>query len=103
MSTTNRFVKAPGASLDYVWDWRALTHGVPGAVADWLAAGETIVSASVTVPAGLTLDSYTELDGAVTAWISGGLSSAGYPVTCRITTSAGRVDERNIYLTVAER
>ena len=98
----NVFLKDPSATLDYVWDWRAKTHGVADAVGDWLAVGETINTVSVTASAGLTVKSYSELDGAVTAWISGGSMPRG-SVACEITTSMGRVDERSIILVIVDR
>lgn len=80
----------PDATLDWAFDWSA-----------WLADGETITSHE-TVPDGVTVDSSSESAGVVTVWVSGGqLGSAR--VTCRITTSAGRVDDRTRMLYVRER
>ena len=88
-----QFTKDPDAVLDYAWDWT-----------DWLAETETIATHTVTVPAGLTLDSDAAVAGVVTAWLSDGNVTRGtYSVTCRITTSSGRTDDRSITITVAER
>jgi len=91
-----RFVKDPEAELDYAWDW-----------SDWLDAtttpAESITSHTVTVPTGLTLESSTAASGIVTAWISGGTVGTTYRVECLITTSAGRKDERSLWITVQER
>jgi hypothetical protein len=95
------FVKDPDAVLDFRWDWRALTNGTGSS--DWLADGETISSYTVTVPSGITLDSDSEADGAVTAWLSGGVAGEDYDVTCSIVTSAGREDDRTITIRVKER
>lgn len=100
---TSRYLKDPDAVLDYQWDWRALTHEVPNAKSDWLAASETITSYTVTVPSGITLDSSSESDGAVTAWLSGGTAGQSYEVTCSIVTSHGREDDRTITITCKER
>lgn len=103
---TASFVKDPDAVLDYKFDWRALTNGVAGAVGDWLGAGETISTSSVAVsPAGLVVDSSTLTDSAtsVTVWLSSGTAGADYVVTCRITTSLGRTDERSITIKARER
>ena len=54
-------LKDPSAVLDYVFDWT-----------EWLATGETIESYVITVDAGLTLNSDSESNGAVVAWLSGG-------------------------------
>ena len=85
-------LKDPSAVLDYVFDWT-----------EWLAAAETITSHTVTVPTGLTLESSTAASGIVTAWISGGTAGTTCRVECLITTSAGRTDERSLWITVQER
>lgn len=90
------FIKDPAAVLDYQFDWKALTHAVPGAQSDWLAAAETITAHTVTVPAGIVKDSSAESGGAVTVWLSGGTAGTQYLIVCQITTSAGRKDERTM-------
>jgi len=90
MSTT--FIKDPDAVLDYQWDWAA-----------WLETGETITAGTVTATSGLTIDSQTAATTDVTAWLSGGTAGQVYPVTCHVTTSAGRVDDRTILIHVEER
>ena len=99
--------KDPEAKLDYAWDW-----------SDWLDAtttpNESIIAHTVTVPTGLTLDSSMVSNGVntagvtitnsqVTAWISGGTVGTTYRVECLITTTAGRTDERSLWITVQER
>lgn len=86
------FVKDPEAVLDYVFDW-----------ASWLDTGETISSHTITVPAGLTLNSSAVASGLVTAWLSGGDVGATYRVECKVVTSAGRTDERSITIGITER
>ena len=107
MSLNNAFTKDPEAVLDYAFNW-----------ADWLDTSttpdESIIAHTVTVPTGLTLDSSVVVDGVntagvtitnsqVTAWISGGTVGTTYRVGCLITTSAGRKDERSLWITVQER
>lgn len=95
-------IKDPDAVLDYAWDWKALTHGT--GLTDWLAAGETITAHTVTASAvTLTVDSSAVVDGLVTAWLSGGTVGIDYTVTCHITTSAGREDDRTMTIRVMER
>lgn len=89
---TNVFTKDPDAILDYQFDWSV-----------WLAEGETIASAILDVPAGLTLDSQDDTNTTVTAWLSGGTVDEGYRVVCNITTSEGRTDDRSIYIICRER
>ena len=86
------FTKDPDAVLDYQWDWSA-----------WLAESETISTATVTVPAGITLDSNSNTTTQVTAWLSGGTVRTDYTVTCRIVTNQGRTDDRSIEIRVRDR
>jgi hypothetical protein len=88
------YVKDPAALLDYSWDWSA-----------WLAeVADTISSATVAVPAGLTaVGSPVVSDTAVTQRVSGGAVDSAYTLVCQITTAGGLIDERSIYLTIADR
>ena len=93
-------LKDPSAVLDYVFDWTG-----------WLATGETIAVDSetgeklitITADTGITVDSSTELDGKIIVWLSGGTAGINYKVACLITTTAGRTDERTIWIKVVER
>ena len=85
-------LKDPSAVLDYVFDWT-----------EWLATGETITDHTITADTGITVDSPTEDAGKVTVWLSGGTAGINYKVACLITTSAGRTDERTIWIKVVER
>jgi hypothetical protein len=58
---------------------------------------------TVTVEAGITLDSDSESSGIVTAWLSGGTANTVYDVACKIVTSASRTDERTIKIKVLQR
>jgi len=88
----NTFLKDPEAVLDFGFSW-----------ASWLADAETISDHTITVPDGITLDSSSESDGVVTAWLSGGTAGTNYSVECLIVTTAGRTDERSIRVYVRER
>ena len=85
-------LKDPSAVLDYLFDWSG-----------WLASGETIDTHTITVDTGLTKDSSTESGGKVTVWLSGGTAGINYKVACKITTSAGRTDERTLWIRVVDR
>jgi len=89
-------LKDPEAVLDYAWNW-----------ANWLdtstTPNESIIAHTITVPSGLTLESSTAASGIVTAWISGGTVGTTYRVECLIVTTAGRTDERSLWITVQER
>ena len=85
-------LKDPSAVLDYVFDWT-----------EWLATGETITDHTITADTGITVDSSTESDGKIIVWLSGGTAGINYKVACKITTSAGRTDERTIWIKVTDR
>ena len=87
----NSFLKDRDAVLDYEFDWSL-----------WLATDETIASKTVTVT-GVTLDSSPNDDTSVVAWVSGGTAGTTATVSCEITTSANRTDERTITLRVVDR
>ncbi len=88
--------KDPAATLDYQVDWSA-----------WLADGETLTP-EITVSDGITLNpngktTTVENGRKATFWLAGGTAGEVYSIGFRITTSAGRVDERTIKLPVLER
>ena len=85
-------LKDPSAVLDYVFDWT-----------EWLATGETITDHTITADTGITVDSSTEDAGKVTVWLSGGTAGINYKVACKITTTAGRTDERTLWIKVTNR
>lgn len=90
----NGFIKDPSALLDYSWDWSA-----------WLAGiADTISSATVTVPEGLTaVEEPVVVDAVVTQRVSGGVVDATYTMVCQITTVGGLIDERSISLAIRNR
>lgn len=84
-------VKDPQAVLRHGVDWSA-----------WLEAGETIATEAATSE-GLTIDQVSQADGVVTYRVAGGTANTDYTVTCSITTSTGRTDERSVFYRVRER
>ena len=93
---SNQFLFDDDANLDFAFDW-----------SEWLATGETITAYTVTVPTGITLGTGTKVPsqsaGKVTYWVSGGTIGRTYKVSCSITTSASRIDERTMNIKVLER
>ena len=85
------FDHAPGADLDYGFDWRA--NG-------WLDIDETIQTSTWTVqPNSLLLSREQISQNAVTSvFAAGGLVGRQYLLTNTIATSKGRVDNRTILL-----
>lgn len=86
------FEKDPIANLDYERDWSV-----------WLKAGDTILTSTWTVPAGLTKTDESNTATIATVWLSGGTVGSSYQVTNRIVTAQGRTDERSIQIVVRQR
>lgn len=84
--------KDPYAVLDYTLDWT-----------NWMPDGDTISSVAVAADTGITVDSTSNTDYIVTAFISGGTAGTIYNVEYRITTSNGLKDSRNFRIKVLER
>lgn len=103
------YKKDPDATLDFAFDWKPLTNGRTGAKSDWLATGEVITTVdgvrqyTITVQDGLTLNSSSATDDTVTVWLTGGTAGTWYTVACKITTNAGRIDERTMNIRVLDR
>lgn len=89
---SQRFIKDPDAKLDYTIDWSS-----------WLTDSETISSVVWTVGTGITEESTSNTTTTATIWLSGGTAGERYAAACRITTSDSRIDERTIFIMVAER
>jgi hypothetical protein len=87
-----RFHKDPEAVLDYCIDW-----------SDWLDQAEAIESYEIIPDEGITVDSDDIEDSVITVWLSGGIEGRVYSVTCRVTTDAGRVDDRSIIIICADK
>ena len=83
--------KDPQSTLDYKLDWSS-----------WLTT-DTIASVIWTVETGITQTATSNTTTSATIWLSGGEVGTEYTVTCRITTTAGRIDERSIAIRVAQR
>jgi len=88
------FPKDPDEVLDYKFDWSS-----------WLASGETISTATLSVESGLTKDSdsITDSSTSVTVWLSGGTAGQKYTVSCKITTSDSRTAERTLNIRMQQR
>ena len=85
------FVKDPDAVLDYTGNWAA-----------WLGS-DTIISSAWDLPDGITQNSESHTSTTTQIWLAGGDAGASYVLRNRITTAAGRVDERTITIKIKER
>jgi hypothetical protein len=84
--------KDPDATLDWIFDWNL-----------WLGEFETISDADFFVDPGITIVSQSHTQKTSTVWLSGGTEGQVYRITCRITTSDGRIDDRSFTLRCTNR
>lgn len=86
--------------LDYRFDFAPKTNGTGGS--DWLEAGDTIDTWTVTAATGLTVDSSTREDAntSILAWFSSGTKGRVYKASCKIVTVGGRTKTIDIYILV---
>ena len=87
----SRFTKDPDATLDYKVDWSS-----------WLI-DDTITASLWIVPPELNNEVDTFTDSSATIWLSGGSVGSSYEVVNRITTAAGRIDDRTITIRMKEK
>ncbi len=88
--------KDPDATLDYSIDWSAwLPSGDALSTATWSTSDPDLEVAGSPAP--------SHAAGIATAWLTGGTAGQRYTVTCRVTTTGGRVDDRSILLRCVER
>ena len=90
-------IKDPAGVLDYKVDW--------GTRLDSASPAETIDTSAWRVepapsPLELKVDSDTKTNTTATARVSGGVRTKVYRLINKITTSAGRTDERSIIIRV---
>ena len=90
--------KDPDEILDYTIDWQGDNDPV-------LETGETITTATWTVPSGLTEDSSSKTSTTATVVLSGGTDKQKYQIAGKIVTSSSpaRTYERTVNLLVKER
>lgn len=99
MSTIATHVKDPDARLDYSISWSA-----------WLATGDTVSTVAWAIETGdgaLTIGSGAyapSVSGAVsTVWLEAGTLDTDYSVRARVTTAAGRIDDRTMLVRIRAR
>lgn len=89
--------KDPDSIIDYGTDWGNAEYG------SWLADGETIVTSSWVVPTGLTSVSESNTTTETAIFLSGGTVGETYTLTNRVTTSAGRTEDRSMLIKCSEK
>jgi hypothetical protein len=86
--------KDPDEILDYTIDWGGSAE-LPGRT-----FGDTILTATFTVPVGLVKNSESHTISTATVWLSGGTVGATYEILCRITTAGGRTMDQTSKLSI---
>lgn len=85
------YVQDPDAELDYVEGYTP-------------PEGDSVVSATWTVPAGLTQPQPPTLTGnKATVWLGGGTVGQSYDVTVHFVTAQGREDDRTFSVAIRQR
>lgn len=102
-SVPPNFVHDPNARVDYAIDW-----GTPSLTSSrsWLEPDEAITSSvwSISDPSMTVVPKDDgSASGSCSAWVSGTPSTNPVQITCHVTTSAGRQDDRSINLIIAQR
>lgn len=88
------FIKDPNAVLDYAVSWAA-----------WLAeVADTLVTSTWSVLSGtVAIDSDVSDTTVATVWLRGGAVGEKCSLLNRVTTAAGRIDDRTIYVKIKEK
>lgn len=97
MDSITEYDIAPGANLDFGFDW---------AGRGWLSAGETITVSTWTGSTGTTLTRAQNALGVTSVFAAVGTSGVvgvAYQLVNTITTSAGRTDSRTLTLNCKNR
>jgi hypothetical protein len=86
-----RPIKQPADVQDYDIDF-----------SQWLPIGDSLVSATVSTPTGITLDVFYVTSPIVKIWVSGGVAGNSYKFQIIGTTDFGRVKETELVVKVKE-
>ncbi len=91
-TTTVRQNKDADAILDYVFDWEEFVD----------ADSDTITSATVSAPAGITITATTITVSTVRVFVTGGSEGTTYPIVNHILTVGGREEDKVLELTITQ-
>lgn len=86
--------KDPDAVLDYSVNWSAWLGDDTIVTSTWIVTGPDAL---------LVVDSDSKSTTATTVWLSGGTLYRTYTATNRVTTAAGRVDDRSITFKIEQK
>ena len=89
-----KVTKDPDGYLDYGLDWADWLNADTVSQSEWLVSGPDST---------LTVEQDFKSDTETVAWVLGGTLGNTYLLTNRITTVAGRIDDRTIIFTIRDR
>lgn len=92
-----KFEKDPDANLDFGEDWSAFLDDDTIVSAEWILP----VDAEDTTIIEKTDEDFT--DTRTVVWLKAGTLGKKYLITCRITTAAGRIDDRTIQISIKQK
>lgn len=84
--------KDPNAVLDYTFDWTQYLESI----------SDVIQTVTYQLSQGLTQTRTQHNETQALSYLGAGVLGTTESVTCRITTAAGRVDERTIFLKIEQ-
>lgn len=91
MQIVKTIEKDANATLDYGVRW-----------SKWLGT-DTITNSEWIIPTGLTSSNESHGSGTTIVWLSGGTLNETYTIINRITTAAGRIDDRSIKIKIVKK
>ena len=91
------FHKDPQAKLDYSFDWREWLGA--DTISAFLLLVDPVTATGMTVA---TVPPQVQVGGIVTFWLQGGVEGDAYNVTCRVSTAAGRTDDRTMKIKIKQ-
>jgi hypothetical protein len=85
------YTKDPDSTTDFEFNWKPELDG------------DTIQSATFSLPDGMTSVSESNTTTTATIFVSGGSTGCTYRIRCRIVTDGGRTWDKTLYILIQER
>jgi hypothetical protein len=97
------YTKDPNATKDYGWTWSTFLGADTIASSAWLINGIALATWMAIIPTPtFTGASATNTTTTTTIWLAGGTLHTSYLVTNRITTAAGRIEDKTFMVKIKE-
>ena len=91
METPIKF-KDPDSRVDFTLDYT-----------EHFIDDDTVTSAEIIAPEGITVEPPTFTNNKVTFWCSGGIAGKAYIITCRTVSQHGRIEDYSIKIAIRQR